>query len=58
MPDSQTVHSSAQLEHFKNMVHDKSMKIGGKQYIKTLDGYMIPIDIIHGLPYIKHKPYT
>ena len=58
MPESQTIHSSGQLEHFMNMVYNKSQKIGGKQYNKTLDGYLIPIGIIQGLPYIKHKPYT
>jgi len=37
-----TIHSSAQMEHYKNIVDDKSVRVGGKQSIKTLDGYVIP----------------
>jgi hypothetical protein len=39
-------------------VDDKSIKVGGKQHIKTLDGYVIPLDIKSGLPYVKMRPYT
>ena len=53
-----TIHSAGQMEWYKNIVDDKSMKVGGKQYIKTNDGYAIPIDIINGLPYIKMQPNT
>lgn len=53
-----TIHSAGQFEWYKNIVDDKSMKVGGKQYIKTNDGYAIPIDIINGLPYIKMQPNT
>jgi hypothetical protein len=31
------------------------MKVGGKQCIRTNDGY-IPLDIINGLPYLKMQP--
>ena len=31
----QTIHSSGQINHFKNFVHDKSMKVGGLQCIIT-----------------------
>lgn len=48
-----TIHSSAQLECYKNDVNDKSTKVnGGMQRITTLDGYIIPIHIRHGLPYV------
>jgi len=48
-----TIHSSAQIEHFGNDVNDKSTKVRrGKQRIVTLDGYIIPIHIRNGLPYI------
>ena len=53
-----TIHSAGQIEHYKNEVHDKSMKVGGKQCIRTLDGYVIPLDVINGLPYMKMCPNT
>ena len=34
------------------------MKTGGTQCIRTLDGYIIPLDIINGLPYMKMEPHT
>ena len=35
-----TIHSSVQLEHYKNQVDDKSVKAGGRQCITTLEGYV------------------
>ena len=55
---SRTIHSSGQIEAYGNRVDDRSLKAGGKQCIRTLDGYIIPIDIINGLPYIKMVPNT
>ena len=49
---NRTIHSSAQIEANKNIVDDRSMKVGGKQCIRTNDGYIIPLDIINGLPYM------
>jgi len=41
-----TIHSSAQLEWYKNDVNDKSMKAaGGLQHILNNDGYVIPINM-------------
>ena len=34
------------------------MKVGGKQCIRTLDGYIIPLDIINGLPYLPMEKHT
>ena len=51
-------HSSGQIEHFKNFVHDKSMKVGGLQCIITNDEYVMPINFINGLPYVPMRPYT
>ena len=45
-----TIHSCGQIEHYGNRVMDRSMKVGGSQNIRTVDGYVIPIDIINGLP--------
>jgi hypothetical protein len=52
------IHSSGQLEWYKQEVDDKSIKVGGNQRIKTLDGYVIPLDVKSGLPYVKMRPYT
>ena len=54
-----TIHSSAQLEHFRNQVHDKSLKVeGGLQCIQTVDGYVHLLTFRQGLPYIPIRPYT
>ena len=54
-----TIHFSGQIEAYKNYINDQSKKVsGGWQCIRTNDGYVIPIDIINGLPYIKMQPNT
>jgi hypothetical protein len=54
-----TIHSCTQLEAFKNDVNDKSVLVpGGRQRIRTIDGYIIPLAIKDGLPYLKMRPYT
>jgi hypothetical protein len=53
-----SIHSCGQMEHYGNMVNDRSMKVGGNQCIITLDGYVIPLDIINGLPYMKTAKHT
>jgi hypothetical protein len=55
---NRTIHSSVQLEHFKSVVDDRSVKAGGMQRITTNKGYIFPLDIIGGLPYLKMRPYT
>jgi len=53
------IHSSGQIEWCKgNIVHDQSLKVGGAQHVRTLDGYVLPIDIDNGLPYISQVPHT
>jgi len=50
-----TIHSSGQLEWYKNNVNDKSIKVaGGLQCILNFDGYVIPISIRDGLPYVHY----
>ena len=51
-----TIHASPQLEHYGNKVDNRSRKIGGKQRITTLEGYLIPLQIRQGLPYFKMSP--
>jgi hypothetical protein len=46
------------MEWFKNTVDDRSKKVGGTQRVNTPDGYIIPINIVSGLPYIQQRPYT
>jgi hypothetical protein len=54
-----TIHSFGQLEWCGNDVNDRSIKIdGGGQRLTTADGYIIPIDIRRGLPYITMRPFT
>jgi hypothetical protein len=48
-----SIHSSA------NDVNDKSIHIpGGLQRIQTVDGYVFPLSIQDGLPYLGMRPYT
>ena len=47
-----TIHSSGQIEWFKNKVDDRSIKVGGQQCITTLDGYAIPLSCKSGLMYL------
>ncbi len=56
--NSKTIHSCIQMEAYKQVVHDKSLKAGGKQCIETLDGYVIPLRITDGLPYMNIQPFT
>jgi len=43
---NRTLHSAGQIAWFHNKVCDTSMKVGGRQVIKTVDGYCIPINVI------------
>jgi hypothetical protein len=54
-----SIHSSCQLESFHNDVNDKSIHVpGGLQRIQTPDGYVFPLSIRDGLPYLAMRPYT
>ena len=58
----QTIHSSGQIEWYNgNNVHDRSLKVGGAQHVRTLDSCVLPIDTIdidNGLPHISMVPHT
>ena len=47
-----TIHSSGQIEFFKNSVDDRSVQVGGKQRICTIDGYAMPLTCRGGLMYL------
>jgi hypothetical protein len=54
-----TIHSSSQLEWCGNDVNNHSIKIdGGRQQLTTPDGYVISINVRHGLPSITMRPFT
>ena len=48
-----TIHSSGQIEWPNNFVDDKSIQVGGKQWILTFDGYIMPLATIEGLIYLE-----
>ena len=47
-----TTHSSGQIESFKMSVDHRSVKVGGKQRIFTIDGYAMPLTWRGGLVYL------
>ena len=47
-----TIHSSGQIEWFKNSVDDRSVQVGGKQRISTVDGYAMPLTCRGSLMYL------
>ena len=58
LQEHRSIHSCMQLEHYQRTVNDRSVKAKGLQRITTHDGYVFPLDIINGLPYLKMRPYT
>ncbi|KAL7564903.1 hypothetical protein ACA910_009392 [Epithemia clementina (nom. ined.)] len=48
-----SIHAPGQLEHFGIAVDDKSVKVSGKQRLTTLDGRVLPLQVIDGLSYLK-----
>ena len=51
-----TIHSSGQLEAFGTIVHDKAKPNGGHQCIIAQGGYVIPLNVCHGLIYMDIHP--
>ena len=47
-----TIHFSGQIEWFKISVDDRSVQVGGKQRICTIDGYAMPLTCRGGLMYL------
>ena len=47
-----TIHSSGQIEWFKNSVDDRSVQVGSKQRICTIGGYAMPLTCRGGLMYL------
>ena len=57
-PDSKTIHSKSQLEHFGSIVHDSAIIAGGHQMVVTHEGYAIPLHVHNGLNYMDMSPAT
>ena len=47
-----TIHSSGQIEWFKISMDDRSVQVGGKQSICTIDGYVMPLFCRGALMYL------
>ena len=59
VPGGKTIISCPQLESFGIIVDDKSKVLKrGEQCITTLEGYVIPMNFINGLPYIPMRPFS
>ena len=50
--NGRTIHSEGQLESYGLVVDDKSRTAGGTQCIITNEGYVVPLHICQGLPYL------
>ena len=53
-----TIHSANQMRHFGIEISDAPLTMAGKQRIHHPDGYIIPLSIRNGLPYIDMHPPT
>jgi hypothetical protein len=51
-----TIHSSAQIEHYKHIVDDRVPILGGKLCIVTLDRLVITLTMKNGLAYLNMRP--
>lgn len=56
--ENATIHFSVLIEHCKNAVDDKLIRVGGTQSITTLDNCKIPISIRNDLPHMAFRPCT
>ena len=54
---NKTIYSSPQIDHYNNIVDDRYIKVGGGQYITTLDKYKIHMSIRGALPCMTLRPY-
>ena len=57
-PDSKSIHSKSQIEHFRGVVHDSAKSTGRQQLVVTHEGYTIPLHVCNGLYYMDMAPAT
>ena len=55
---NKTIHSSPQIEKCKKIVDERSIKVGGRQHITSLDKHKTTISIRGDLPFILLCPCT
>ena len=55
---NRTLHSAGQIEWYQNEACNTSVKVGGRQVIKTVDGCCVTVNVIRGLPCIQMEPNT
>jgi hypothetical protein len=55
--EHKTIHSSAQIESYKNKVDDRALFLG-EQLASPLEDYKIPMHFKNGLAYIEMRPFT
>ena len=56
--DGPTIHSKGEMESFGLLIDDKSHIISGTQCIVTNEGYVMPLHIRNGLPYMSMSQPT
>ena len=57
-PESKSIHSKSQIEHFRGVVHDSAKSTGGQQLVVTHESYAIPVHVWNGLYYMDMVPPT
>ena len=55
-PDSKSIHSKSQVEHFSGIVNDSSHSTGGQQLVIMHEGYTIPLHVCIRLFYMDMVP--
>ena len=55
-PNSKSIHSKSQVEHFGGLVHDSALSAGGQQLVITHEGYTIPLHVRDSLYYMDMVP--
>ena len=58
MDKGTSIHSSPQIEYYNSNLHDRAIKVGGRQLIQTNDGYVIPLNMKISLPRMSLRPYS
>ena len=55
---NKTIYSSHQIDHCKNIVDNRSIKVGDAHHITALDKYKVPMSIRGVLPYMTFNSCT
>ena len=55
---NKTIHSSPQIEHYKNKLDNRSIKACSSQRTTTLDNHKVPTSVRNSLTFISLRPHT